>query len=261
MRERFREIFVLSSFWWGVGGAVDVRELSRQQCVTRKSSDFKDSFAQWKPSCLSVYLIAGHTSRVTSSRFRRLICPSVTVLPPLLLGNQSGRGGKLVGTQTGTRTCTITRPHTYRWFSCVASNGLLKWLINDSHFAVGGEGQMELHLPLRLSLQRGVFGKGVRCGVPYSTLLIFFVVEIKRTLIVTTKLEYEISTKIKLSSRRDERLWLLIAFMCFDFSGTVIELPSRVWKLIVLKAYKEEKKSLPKKIKSKLTNVYLQRKV
>lgn len=73
MRERLREIFVLSSFLMGGGGSLDVHELSRQQCVTRKSSDFKDSFAEWKPSCLSVYLlallIAGHTSHVTSLRF------------------------------------------------------------------------------------------------------------------------------------------------------------------------------------------------
>lgn len=37
---------------------------------SRKSGDFPDSFAQWKPSCSPVYLfallIAGHTSYVTS---------------------------------------------------------------------------------------------------------------------------------------------------------------------------------------------------
>lgn len=107
--------------------------------VMRQSGDFPDSFAQWKPSCLPVYLfallIADHTSYVTPPRILQVNL-SLTRSAVASAAGQYNLGGE-ISLHTGTRTSTITHSHTHRWgdsdgwhyCSCVAPNGLLKWLI------------------------------------------------------------------------------------------------------------------------------------
>lgn len=99
--------------------------------------------AQLLACYLFALLIADHTSYVTSPRILQVnLSLSLTALllpQPLPLGGtvceMGGGGGACI--QTGARTSTIAHSHTHRWGdsdgwhyrSCVAANGLLKWLI------------------------------------------------------------------------------------------------------------------------------------
>lgn len=109
-------------------------------------------------ACLSVrLLIADHTSYVTSPWILQVDL-SLTRSAAAAAG-QYNLGGE-TGPHTGTRTSTITHSHTHRWGdsdgwhyrSCVAPNGLLKWLIKGKQLLRKGR-QMELHLPLKLALE------------------------------------------------------------------------------------------------------------
>lgn len=84
--------------------------------VMRQSGDFPDSFAQWKPSCLPVYLlallIADHTSYVTSPRILQVNL-SLTRSTAAVAAGQYNLGGEIV-LHTGTRTSTMAHSHTHR---------------------------------------------------------------------------------------------------------------------------------------------------
>lgn len=95
-------------------------------------------------ACLSVrLLIADHTSYVTSPWILQVDL-SLTRSAAAAAG-QYNLGGE-TGPHTGTRTSTITHSHTHRWGdsdgwhyrSCVAPNGLLKWLIKRQTVAPQG---------------------------------------------------------------------------------------------------------------------------
>lgn len=110
-------------------------------CACVQSGDFPDSFAQWKASCLPVYLfgllIADHTSYVTSPRILQ---------DNLLLVRRAAAagGGGAVSRQVVRRW--NEHNHTQRWgdshgwhyCSCVAPNGRLTWLIKGKPFRRGG---------------------------------------------------------------------------------------------------------------------------
>lgn len=107
--------------------------------VMKQSGDFPDSFAQWKPSCLPVYLfallIADHTSYVTSPQILQVNF-SLAHSAHAAAAGQYSLGGE-ISLHTSRHNHTFSHTHTHRWgdsdgwhyCSCVAPNGLLKWLI------------------------------------------------------------------------------------------------------------------------------------
>lgn len=109
--------------------------------VARQSGDFLISFAQWKPSCSPVYLfallIAAHTSYVASWRILQVhLSLSHYAFSRRRWAPQSERGNQSAQSHS----------HTHRWgdsrgwcyCSCVASNGLLEWLIKGKQLLYSG---------------------------------------------------------------------------------------------------------------------------
>ena len=85
--------------------------------VMRQTGDFPDSFAQWKPSCLPVYLfallIADHISYVTSPQILQVNLSLTLNGAAATAAGQYNLGGE-ISLHTGTRASTITHSHTHR---------------------------------------------------------------------------------------------------------------------------------------------------
>lgn len=125
-----------------------------------------------------------------------------------------------ISLHTGTRTSTITQfSHTrgdsdgWNYCSCVAPNGLLKWLIKGKQLLCrrtdGASPPTEAGTQASEENTRGVWLSNL-------TLLL-----LKLALIILMKVNVNLA--IKISLWRDKFLWLLITFTCFDFSLVVIK--------------------------------------
>ena len=85
----------------------------------RQSGDFPDSFAQWKPSCLPVYLfaplIADHTSYVTSLRILQVnlsLTRSAAAASTAAAAGQHNLGGGEIGPHANMHNHTFSHTHT-----------------------------------------------------------------------------------------------------------------------------------------------------